>query len=67
MPFDNSQQAKRAADAARQRERRRLAHADAASSPLPNADGGSTAGGGSGTGGNASGDDALPCGHARGA
>ena len=48
----------RAADAARQRERRRLAHADAASPPLPDADGGSTSGGGGGAGGDASDDDA---------
>ena len=58
MPFDNSQQAKRAAHAARERERYRRSRADVASPPLPDADGGSTAGGGSGTGGNASGDDA---------
>ena len=57
MSYANSQRAKRAADAARQRKRYRLSRADAASSPPPDADGGSTAGGGSGAGGNASDDD----------
>ena len=58
MPFETSQRAKRAADAARQRKRYRLSRADAASSPPPDADGGSTAGGGGGAGGDVSGDDA---------
>ena len=39
MPFETSQRAKRAADAARQRKRYRLSRADAASSPPPDADG----------------------------
>ena len=49
---------KRTADATRVSVRRRLARAAAASPPLPDADGGSTANGGVGTGGDASDDDA---------
>ena len=41
MSYANSQRAKRAADASRQRKRYRLSRADAASSPPPDADGGS--------------------------
>ena len=58
MSYANSQRAKRADHAARERERYRLARAAAASPPLPDADGGSTAGGGGGASGNASDDDA---------
>jgi len=59
MPFDTSQRARRAADAARQRERYSLVRAAAASPPLPDvADGGATSGGDVGAFGGASDDDA---------